>query len=363
MASAEAKLIPIILAALLAAVPRAGAAQSSELRGRVLTDAGVPVAGATVTLTAIRYSVKTDSLGRFHLAGTPGSTLNLSLQASGFRDDTAAVVLPRGRHIEREFVLVSESTPIPEANPSDRVLRVRVTTTDGEPIAYANLQISGGRRYVSDDSGRVTAPITVTGPAALLARRIGFEPTEMKLAEMPDTTIRLQMKPVATTLAAQVITVRSPFVRLDLGGFYRRMAEVQNGARIGYFMTPEDLALRRAQNVTDAVEHFPNIRLAPIDDGQRGTDGLFHADGTPQRRRFRIEDRNGCPLTVYLDRMRVQPVVIGLKAMDEEINSIIQIQTVAGIEVYPRAAGAPPEYPAVNSMSIGECGVVLIWTK
>lgn len=366
MMSAQAKLISITLTALLAAVPHAATAQATELRGRVVTDAGVPVAGATITLAGIRYSVRTDSLGRFHLAGTPGSTLNLSLAAPGFRDHTASVVLARGRHIERDFVLVSESTPIPEANPSDRVLRVRVTTTEGEPIAYANLQISGGRRFVSDDSGRVTAPITVTGPAALLARRIGFEPTELKLAEMPDTVIRLQMKPVATTLAAQVITVRSPFVRLDLGGFYRRMSEVQNGARIGYFMTPEDLALRRPQNVTDAVEHFPNIRLAPIDDGvveRIGNARITHADGTPERRRFRIEDRNGCPLTVYLDRMRVQPVVIGLQAMDEEINSLINVQTVAGIEVYPRAAGAPPEYPAVNSKSIGECGVVLIWTK
>lgn len=360
MTPASARLIPILTMAFGMA---SSAAAQSELRGRVVTDAGVPVAGATITLAGIRYSVRTDSLGRFHLAGTPGSTLNLSLGAPGFRDDTATVVLARGRHIERDFVLVSESTPIPEANPSDRVLRVRVTTTEGEPIAYANLQIGGGRRYVSDDSGRVTAPITGTGPATLLARRIGFEPTELRLAEMPDTAIRLQMKPVATTLAAQVITVRSPFVRLDLGGFYRRMSEVQNGARVGYFMTPEDLALRRPQNVTDAVEHFPNIRLAPIDDGQRDSDGLTHADGAMSRRKFRIEDRNGCPLTVYLDRIRIQPVVVGLKAMDEEINSIINVQTVAGIEVYPRAAGAPPEFPAVNSKSIGECGVVVIWTK
>ena len=363
MVFVQAKLMSLTLTTLLAAVPHAAPAQASELRGRVVTNAGVPVPGATITLAGIRYSVRTDSLGRFHLAGTPGSTLNLSLAAPGFRDDTASVVLARGRPIQRDFVLVSESTPIPEVNPSDRVLRVRVTTTEGEPIAYANLQIGGGRRYVSDDSGRVTVPITVTGAVALLARRIGFEPTELKLAEMPDTTIRLQMKPVAATLAAQVITVRSPFVRLDLGGFYRRMSEVQNGARIGYFMTPEDLALRRPQNVTDAVEQFPNIRLAPIDDGQRDSDGLTHADGMMSRRKFRIEDRNGCPLTVYLDRIRIQPAIVGLKAMDEEVNSLVNVQTVAGIEVYPRAAGAPPDFPAVNSKSVGECGVVLIWTK
>jgi hypothetical protein len=362
MASAEAKLSLVLLAALVAATPRGGAAQSSELRGRVVTDAGVPVSGATVTLAGIRYSVRTDSLGRFHLAGTPGSTLSLSLQAPGFRDDTASVVLARGRPVVRDFVLVSESAPLPEVNPSDRVLRVRVTTTDGEPIAYANLQLNGGRRYVSDDSGRVVLPIT-TGRATLLARRIGLEPTELTLAEAPDTAIRLQMKPLATTLEAQLITVRSPFVRLDLGGFYRRMAEVQNGARVAYFMTPEDLALRRPQNVTDAVEHFPNMRLAPIDDGKIDGFGLAHADGAQTRQKFRIEDRNGCPFTVYVDRVRVQPIVGANRVVDEEINSIVQVQSVAGIEVYPRANGAPPEFPPVNAVSITSCGVVLIWTK
>ena len=164
-------------------------------------------------------------------------------------------------------------------------------------------------------------------------------------------------------LEAQVIAVRSPFVRLQMSGFYERMARVQNGAQTGYFVTPEDLAFRKPQNVTDAVEQFPSIRLAPIDDGKIDAQGYAHADGSQTRRKFRIEDRKGCPMTVYLDRVRIQPSVVGMKWVDEEINSIIQAGSVAGIEVYPRSAGAPPEYPAANSPGLSECGVVLIWTK
>jgi hypothetical protein len=128
----------------------------------VVGDSGTPIVGASITLTGLGYSVKSDSLGRFRFAGPPGSTLALSIKAIGFRDDTASVVLRRGRPVVRDFVLVSEQTPLPEVNPSDRVLRGRVTTTDGEPISYANVQINGGHRFVSDDSGRFNLSITVS---------------------------------------------------------------------------------------------------------------------------------------------------------------------------------------------------------
>jgi hypothetical protein len=321
----------------------------------VVSDSGVPIKGATITLAAIRYSVTSDSLGRFTLAGTPGSTLALSLRANGFREDKADVVLGRGRPVTRDFVLVSEQTALPEVNPSDRVLLGRITTMEGEPISYANVQVNGGRRVVSDDSGRFSVPFT-PGRVSIVVRRIGFEPEELKLAEMPDTAVRVSMKAAARVLPGQVVTGKAAFARLDLGGFYRRMYEVERGARVGYFVTPEDLAMRNPQNVTDAVEQFPSIRLRPIDTGPPGTVG----DGLPNlARKFRIEDRSGCPLTVYLDRVRVQPTMIGGKAVDEEINTLVQPHAVAGIEVYPRAIGAPPEFPPVGY----NCGVVLIWSK
>lgn len=346
----------------LLAVVGDGAAQSSELQGRVVSDAGAPIVGATVTLPAIRYSVRTDSLGRFHLTGTPGSTLNLSVRAVGFRENTVSVVLSRGKAVVRDFEMVSEATALPEVNPSDRVLRGRVTTTDGEPVSYANVQINGGRRFLADDSGGFSAPVAISGRTTLLFRRIGFQPAEIQLTEMPDTAIRVQMASVARTLAGQVITGRAPYGRLEQGGFYARMTEVEKGARVGWFVTPEELELRRPQNVTDAVRHFPNIRLSPIDDGHVDRSAgipMTWSDGIPLARKFRIEDSDGCPLTVFLDRQRISPSIVGLKAVDEEINTIVQPNSVAGIEVYPRVTGAPPGYVAMG----GTCGIVLIWTK
>jgi hypothetical protein len=356
--------LPVWVAVLAAATLTIPASAQSVLSGRVLSDSGKPVAGATVTLTSIGYSVRTDSLGRFQLSGTPGSALSLRLKAMGFRDDTASVVLSRGRPVTRDFTMVSEATALPEANPSDRVLRGRITTTENEPIAYANFTINGGRRWVSDDSGRFSVPFNAT-TARLIFRRIGFEPTELRLAAMPDTAIHVRMAMVARTLDAQVVTVRSPYVRLDLGGFYRRMTEVERGARVGYFVTPEDLAMRNPQNVTDAVEQFPNVRLRPINNCPAGNPApgqMAHGCGIPLNRKMRIEDRSGCAYTVYLDRVRIQPSIVSLKPVDEEVNTLVQPHAVAGIEVYPRSGGAPPEFPAYEG-SVCNAGVVLIWTK
>lgn len=354
-----------LAAALIAvAVSTSHAEAQSVLNGRVLSDSGKPVGGATVTLNAVRYSVRTDSLGRFQLSGTPGSTLSLTLQATGYRDETASVVLSRGRSVSRDFTLASEATALPEVNPSDRVWRVFVTSADNEALAYANIQVNGGRRYVTNDSGRIDLPFRIAQSVTILARRIGFEPTEVRLASIPDTAVRIRMNPVALALETQVVTVRSPFVRLDLNGFYARMAEVERSARVGYFVTPEDLAIRNPQNVTDAVEQFPSIRLRPINDenycGRVPEPGQLC--GHPNTRRMRIEDDTGCPFTVYLDGIRVQPGIVGLKPVDEQVNMLVQPNSVAGIEVYPRGVGAPSQYPPYG---LGNCrtGVVLIWTK
>src|SRR5512145_2596066 len=114
----------VLNAFLLLALAGVAVAQApSEVRGRVVSDSGVPIRGATITLAGVGYSVTSDSLGYFRFAGTPGSTLSLTLRAKGFRDVSDSVVLGRGRVVQRNFVLVSEATALPEANPSERVLR------------------------------------------------------------------------------------------------------------------------------------------------------------------------------------------------------------------------------------------------
>jgi hypothetical protein len=61
-------------------------------------------------------------------------------------------------------------------------------------------------------------------------------------------------------------------------------------------------------------------------------------------------------MTVYMDRIRI---VGTLSGKDERVNELLAPTHVAGIEIYPHAVSAPPEFQSLN----GNCGVVLIWTK
>ena len=363
---ASSQWIGLVLASVctpLAVLPQS----ATVLRGRVVNETGVGIAGATITLASIRYSVRTDSSGAFVLSGTPGSTLVFSLRAPGYRADTGAVTLPRRSGVSREFKLVSEATALPEPNPSDRVLRGRVTDSEGAPLSYATVQVNGGHRFIADDSGRFTMPLP-TQRFSLIVRRIGFSPEELILEAPPDTAIRVRLTALATALPEQRITGRAAFVSLDLNGFYRRMRDAERGVNHGYFMTPEDFDFRKPSMITQMAEGVPAVFLKRSVRGSR-QDLLV---GAPCKPRPGGPDKTcilaiggdigtarlyRCVMTVYLDRVKI----VGRpgSSPDDYINELVVPSQVAAMEIYPRGNGAPPEFQPMN----GNCGVVLIWTK
>jgi hypothetical protein len=367
MASAGLR-IPLALAVLC--TPIAASGQATVLRGKVVTESGDGIAGVTVTLTRIGYSVRTDSAGEFALSGTPGSMLVFTMRATGYRGDSGAVTLPRRGEISRAFRLVSETSAPPEVNPSERVIRGRVTDTEGAPLSYASVQINGGRRFIADDSGRFTMP-SPSGRFSLLVRRIGFSPEELKLDAAPDTAIRVRLTAFATALPEQRITGRAAFVSLDLHGFYGRMRDAERGVNHGYFMTPEDFEFRKPNQITQMVEGLPAVvvkRDGTVNPRKEMIVGapckprtepdpacVLIGSATALARVYR------CVMTVYLDRVRIVGKLgnsLG-RGPDDFVNEIVVPSSVAAMEVYPRGTGAPPEFQPMN----GSCGVVLIWTR
>ena len=124
--------------------------------------------------------------------------------------------------------------------------------------------------------------------------------------------------------------------------------DVERGINRGYFVTPEELEQRRPSVITSAIEHLPNVRIRMIP-GMKPYNVFF----------LRVENGRGCPLTVYLDRIKVSPMLRRGSLADETINTLIYPTTVAAIEVYPSHLGAPPDFPPVDNTG----GVVLMWTK
>lgn len=326
----------VVLGAIL--LPAASQAQV-ELRGRVVSQTGAPIAGATITLASVGYAVRSDSLGQFRLSGQPGSTIALSLRAIGYRDDTTSVTLGRGGSLTREFTLVTADVAAPDVNPSDRVMRGRVLDESGQPLSYANIQLNFGRRFLADDSGRFRVPYPGTATATVIIRRIGFEPAELSFREMPDTALRVQLRQIPTQLKGITITGASAYRSLDTYGFYGRMRDAERGINHGYFITPEDLEKRKPAYITQMAEGFPTVRV----------------EG-PRPLNYVIKGSMECTMTVYLDNIRI---VGKVGRIDDFVNELVAPSHVAAMEIYPRAINAPPAYQAQN----GTCGVVLIWTK
>jgi hypothetical protein len=367
MASPSKRLL-LALASALTPVAVSGQG-ATELRGKVVNDSGVAVAGATITLSRVGYTIRTDSAGLFVMSGTPGSTLVFSMRAPGYRADTGFVTLPRRGGVSREFKLVSETTALPEPNPSERVLRGGVTDTEGAPLSYASIQLNGGRRFIADDSGRFTMP-SPPGRFSLLIRRIGFSAEELKIDAAPDTAIRVRMTAFATSLPEQRITGRAAFRSLDLNGFYQRMRDAERGVNHGYFMTPEDFEFRKPHQITQMVEGLPTVLVKRDGTGNPRKEMLVGAPCKPRTEPDPACVRIGsamegpssarifrCVMTVYLDRVRIVGRVGG--RTDDFVNEMVVPSSVAAMEVYPRGVGAPPEFQPMN----GSCGVVLIWTK
>jgi hypothetical protein len=350
----------------------AASGQPPALRGKVVNESGDGIAGVTVTLARIGYSVRTDSAGEFALSGTPGSMLVFTMRAAGYRGDSGAVTLPRRGGISREFRLVSETNAPPEVNPSDRVIRGRVTDSEGTPLSFASVQVNGGRRFIADDSGRFTLPSS-TGRFSLLVRRIGFSPEELTVDAAPDTAIRVRLTAAAVSLPEQRITGRAAFVSLDLNGFYRRMRDAERGVNHGYFMTPEDFEFRKPNLITQMIEGTPGVFFKRDHNGNLRSSILvgapckpYQVPGGPPDRScvLVIGDNSGvgprsyrCLMTVFLDRVRI----VGRTGAggDDYVNDMVVPSSVAAMEIYPRGVGAPPEFQPMN----GNCGVVLIWTK
>lgn len=316
-----------------------GQAAAQQLRGRIVTEDRNPIAGASVTLPALGFTVRSDSAGRFVLSGSPGSTLAFAFRAARFRPDSGLVVLPRRGVVERDFTLVADDVPVAAANPSGAVVRGRVTDPTGTPLSYANVQVNNGRRWLADDSGRFQLPAW-SGPTTLLVRRIGFEPEEITLESKPDTMIRVSLRPVPLLLKGVVVTGASAYRSLDIHGFYGRMRDAERGINHGYFITPEDIERRKATWITQMSDGFPTVRV------KRG--------GTPEW--DVMTGSRGCTMTVYLDNVRI---VGTLSGKDAFVNALVNVSHVAAMEIYPRAVSAPPQYQSLN----GTCGIVLLWTK
>jgi hypothetical protein len=223
--------------------------------------------------------------------------------------------------------------------PRSRVILGTVSDTAGRPIPYANISVGQARSGVADDSGRFRVAARVNVGLTLDVRRIGFQPGRVQIAAGGDTSIAVVLFPVAQALPATVIADKSTSRSLDLSGFYRRLQDREKGINAGHFFTAEDIEGRKANRVTQMLEGVAGVRIVPS--------GIF----------FVALGSNGCTMTVYLDRIRLNR--LGGQGPPVLLDELVSPRAVAGIEVYTSPLRTPPEYQSLN----GLCGSILVWTR
>lgn len=245
------------------------------------------------------------------------------------------------------------------------ISQVLVRDTTGQAVPYAMVVIKNGQPRVADAEGIAHLPTPVDADSAdLVVRRIGYRPFGDWVGTIEDGRFVVELQPLPRALTPRTVSERrdTPLARR---GFYDRMERVRRGATLGRFFTPEELDSRQVTQVSSILAGENYVRLERFD-----------------RRPILTGRQPGCAITVIVDGMRMTGMVEDLytrEGQDEvrrlgggytgtqrflatrqTVDDIISALSVAGMELYPTAAAAPPELQ--RAAGNGACGILAIWS-
>jgi hypothetical protein len=185
----------------------------------------------------------------------------------------------------------------------------------------------------------------------LEVRRIGYRPASIEIAAGNDTTISVTMYAVPQRLAA-VKVMAEQLRKLEMAGFYERLANREKWGGSGQFLTPEDIELRKPHRVTQLLEGLNGVSTRRSDECATALVRCWVAVG-----------HDNCVMAVYLDGHRLEPERLDPTVPKNRhpvyIDELAHVADISALEVYSRPTQAPPQYQS----DVGRCGIVLIWTK
>ena len=329
--------------------------------GRVMdADSDTPIAGATVALswTDVGLDVRhmratkdekvgalvTDQMGQYRACGVPTDTyVTLQVQHAGragiavravAADSVGVMVQNLSMSRTTARVLAAESTASADTATALATgtagLAGVVRGSGGKPLADAVVRVvdaAGSTR--SDAEGRFVLASLPAGTQVVEARRVGYLVTQQTVELRAGRTIA---QDVPMTRIVMLDSVRVLARRERLRDFEHRAAAA---SATGALITSAEIA-RRA--VTETGDLF------------RGGSVLgFHLVGTGVDAKVRSARgigsfRANCDANIVIDGIQHQDI------------NLVDPASIAGIEVYRGASGAPIEYES-------PCGVIVIWTR
>lgn len=237
------------------------------------------------------------------------------------------------------------------------------------PIAYAVVQVDGkGEFRLADVDGvvRLRLPRSVGDSVRLAVKRLGFrEHFGMVGRAGADEPFLVRLETIQALDTVRATAVRA--TPLSRNGFYRRMEEAQRGAITAEFITPEELEVRGVSRVSQILQGRQSVRVGVAQYRGRSTPVLLGRGGActmtvlldGQRLHGMVEDVAGSAHSISTAHRGV-PAELQKDKLYTSVDDVVDIASVAAIELYPSTANAPAELiPLTNK---GSCGIVAIWT-
>jgi hypothetical protein len=336
--------------------PQAPTDSSGLLAGRVRDAAGnAPVANATVVLTwselsltprgvrteRRRVPVTTGPGGSYVVCGVPaGEELVATAAAPGRASGEVALEVPPRGLVVRDLTLGDTgAVAVAAARAARGTARLTGTVRDpaGRAVRGARVSVWGtAAATTAGADGAFTLGGLPAGTRTLEVRAIGFamRRVPVDLAAGRAGTVDVRLDRVATLDPVTVFgTPSRPSQRL--AEFFDR----RRHNPFGRFLTAADLERRRPIEVTEALRGVAGVQVVP--GGRLGNAILGRGKGF-----------GSCRAVVVLDGLALEP--------NDALDRFVSPQAVAGIEVYPDASFAPPEYGGARRNG---CSVVLVWTR
>jgi hypothetical protein len=225
---------------------------------------------------------------------------------------------------------------------------VKVVSSDGQPVAFANVIVEGGETRIADANGEVSLGAGKRQTFTVNVRRIGFTPWFGKI-EAPDTaavlvvTLPRLAQNLSTVTVSGEKAVKSSLV---LSGFYDRWLMRQKGVLSAVFISPEELEFRHPDRITNMLYGLNSIQMRRL---------CVEPTGPRSCLQGLVATRVACgSMAIVIDGTQQHPP----KGGNVNIDMLLDANDVAAIEVYVRGGNMPVNFQFQDTA----CGVIAFWT-
>lgn len=232
---------------------------------------------------------------------------------------SSAPVRAHGQVI-RGWVVRADGTPVPD-------VAVLLRDVEAGVLARATAGPNGGFELRPGTAGRMRLEATHLGYA-------DWETADFDLSADADLEVLISLRLEPIPLEEVMVEARRRRTTRRLADFERRK-EIQ--AFGGFFLEEDDIARRPASRPSNLVLAAPGMSV-------RGGRGAFDEY---------VILTGDCAATVYVDGVRIDQTRVS-------VDQYLDLERIAGVEIYPRAMSAPPQYQDALRR---ECGTVVYWTK